>query len=97
MPPGNEQQGIDLDGLIQMIMQMLTTAPEQPAGDMAGGGVPIGPPAFADTPDSQGAQLMQLLQMIQMAQSQSPQQSMNAVQGQQGAMGGFLGGRPTGS
>lgn len=92
MPPE-----VNIDSLIQMIMQMLTTPPEQPAGELAGGTTPMGPPAFAQTPDPQGAQLMQLLQMLQMAQSQSPQQAQNAVQGQQGAIFGAQGGRPVGS
>ena len=92
MPPD-----VDIDALIQMIMQMLTTAPQQPEGALAGGDTPMGPPAFAQTQDPQGAQLMQLLQMLQMSQSQSPQQAQNAVQGQQGAIFGFQGGRPVGS
>lgn len=89
--------GMGIEELIAMIMQLLTTPPEQPGGELAGGGQPMGPPAFADTPDPQGAQLMQMLQMLQMAQSQSPQQGMNAVAGQQGGMSGFMGGRPVGS
>ena len=95
MPPANGQMGIE--ELMQMLMQFLTTAPQQPAGDTAGGTVPIGPPGYGSTPDPQAAGVMQLLQMLQMAQSQSPQQAQNAVSGQMGAMGGFMGGRPPGS
>ncbi len=101
MPPDISQQqtpmGLDINAIIQMLMEILTMAPEQPAGDIAGGTAPMGPPGFANTPDPQAAGLMQMLQMLQMQQSQSPQQGMNAVNGQMGAMGGFLGGRPPGS
>ena len=93
MPP----EGIDINGIIQMLTQLLTTPPEQPNGELAGGTGPLGPPSFADTPDPMGAQLMQMLQFLQMSQAQSPQQGMNAVAGQMGGMYGGLGGRPQGS
>lgn len=97
MPPGNPQDGgMDINSLIQMLTQFLTTPPQQPSGEMAGGGRPMGPPAFADTPDPMGAQLMQLLQMLQMSQAQSPQQGMNGAMGQMGGMYGAMGGRPPG-
>lgn len=88
---------MDVEALMQLLAQLMTTPPEQPAGEIAGGGRPVGPPAFAETPDPMGAQLMQLMQMLQMAQAQSPQQGMNAMAGQAGGMSGFLGGRPVGS
>ncbi len=93
MPP----EGIDINAIIQMLAELLTTPPENPHGELAGGQGPLGPPAFANTPDPQGAQLMQLLQFLQMSQAQSPQQGMNAVAGQMGGMYGQMGGRPPGT
>ena len=94
MPPQ-----IDPQQLIDMLMQLLTQAPNQPVGDLAGGTVPQGPPAGADTPDPMMAQLYQLLQGLQAqnAASQGPQQAMNASSGVQGGMYGAQGGRPPGS
>lgn len=101
MPPeGNGMMGgggLDINAIIQMLTQLLTTPPEQPNGELAGGAGPLGPPSFAETPDPMGAQLMQILQMLQMNQAQSPQQGMNAVAGQMGGMYGAMGGRPPGT
>lgn len=88
---------MDINQLIQLITEALTASPQQPNGELAGGGRPMGPPAGTDTPDPMAAQLMQMLQMLQLAQQHSPQQGMNALQGQQGAMYGAMGGRPVGS
>lgn len=92
MPPG-----IDPNTLLQLLMQLLTQSPSQPAGDIAGGTTPIGPPAFAKTPDPQAAALTQLLQNLQMQQAANPQQAMNAAAGVQGGPFGQMGGRPPGS
>lgn len=88
---------VDIGQVIQMLMDILTTPPEQPGGELAGGSRPMGPPSFAETQDPMAAGIMQMLQGLQMAQAQSPQQGMNGMMGQMGAMGGHLGGRPPGS
>lgn len=95
MPPTNTPP-IDINALLQILMQILTTPPEQPAGEISGGDTPFGPPGFAQTPDPMKGALMQILQQVQMAQS--PQQgAMGAINGQQGGNMGHLGGRPRGS
>lgn len=93
MPPN-----IDPQALIAFLLSILTQSPSTDGGtEIAGGSVPMGPPAFAKTPDPLTAQLTQLLQALQMQQASSPQQAANASFGQMGAMFGQMGGRPVGS
>lgn len=92
MPPN----GIDLNALMQLIQQLLSTPPQGPVGDIAGGTTPIGPPASTETLDPQMAQLAMLLQNIKM-QAPNPQAGMQAAAGAQGGPMGNMGGRPRGS
>lgn len=96
-PQGQAPQ-IDMEQLLQMIMQLLTQSPEQPAGNVPSGLPPTGAPASAMQLSPEMQQMAQLNQMAQMLQmQQSGQQSQNAVQGGAGAMFGGMGGRPRGS
>ena len=99
-PQGAAPQGggIDINQLLQMLMQILTQPPDQPAGNVPSGLPPTGVPASTMQMSPEMQQMAQLNQMAQMLQmQQSGQQSMNAVQGGAGGMFGGMGGRPPGS
>lgn len=89
---------MDLNALLDMIMQMLTQSPDQPAGNVPSGLPPTGIPSSTMQMSPEMQQMAQLHQMAQMLQmQQSGQQSQNAVQGGAGAPFGGMGGRPRGS
>lgn len=88
----------EMQQMLELVMQFLTTPPDQPAGDVATGLPPSStPPAVKNqTPEDQMTNM--LLQLVQNAQmQQSGQQMTNAVQGGAGAPFGAMGGRPRGS
>lgn len=91
MPP------IDPQMLMGLLMHLLTQAPPAYGTEIAGGGTPEGPPAFAKTPDPQQAQLLQLFQTLKMMPEANAQNMANGLQGFQGGAFGHMGGRPPGS
>ena len=82
--------------LIQMMMQMLQTAPQQPTGGAAAGGMPpTAVPSNLRVPTETEQLMNMLLQGLQMPQAGT--HAMNAAHGMAGAPAGALGGRPRGS
>lgn len=80
--------------IMEMLMQILTSMPQQPAGDMpmgAGNSVP----SMAQGPSQPETEIAAMLQMLQQGQPQA--QAMTGPAGFQGGMFGGMGGRPPGS
>ena len=89
---------MDPNQLLEMLMQLLTQSPEQPAGEIPAGIPATGSPQAAKTMSPEDQMMAQLAQMAQQVQmQQSSQQMQNGVQGGAGAMFGGMGGRPRGS
>lgn len=95
MPPG---QTPGIEQLLQLVMQILTTPPDVPAGEVPSGLPPSGVPGAARNPSEEEQVMSLLMSLLQTTgMGQSGQQMMNGAQGGAGAPFGAMGGRPVGS
>jgi hypothetical protein len=89
---------MDPNTIIELLMQLLTQSPNEPAGNTPHGLPAAGVPADVLTGNPEHDQLAMMLQLLQQIQmQQSAQQAMNGAHGALGGMFGSLGGRPRGS
>lgn len=89
---------MDPNQILQLLMQLLTEPPDQPAGDVPSGIPPTGSPMSARHLSEEDEMMAQLNMLAQgLLQQQSAQQMQNGAQGGQGGMFGGMGGRPPGS
>ena len=89
---------MDPNMIMELLLQLLTQPPEEPAGGTPHGLPASGIPASLMEGSPEEAQMGMMLQLLQGLQmQQSAQQSMNGAQGGMGAMFGGMGGRPPGS
>ena len=95
MPPG---QGQGIEQLLQLVMQILTTPPDVPAGEVPNGLPSSGIPGMARNPSEEDQVMSMLMSLLQTTgMGQSGQQMMNGAQGAAGGPFGAMGGRPPGS
>ncbi len=83
--------------IMEMLMMLLTQAPEQAVGGVPQNMPTMSAPGMAQGLTQQEQEIGSILQMLQQGQmQQGGQQMMNGAQGGMGAMYGAMGGRPPG-